>query len=129
MFRKLEKKSANDSNNSTSNPNNGTDKESDCKENDDNNNFNDFGTYWKTFVKICVMLTGELDASDLDYENSKNSREFLLLIFLLTAIILYNFINGLAINDVQVSLSFYNYLIFINSKLKSCSDLGVTRRS
>lgn len=69
------------------------------KNNSSGSGLNDFGDWSTTFLKLTIMLGGEYDASDLAIKN--DTIKLLVLIFVLTAILLYNFINGLAIADVQ----------------------------
>jgi hypothetical protein len=61
--------------------------------------FGSFESLWIGFIKMLVMLTGEFEASDLNFHGW--SGYALLLGFVLTSILIYNFINGLAIADVQ----------------------------
>lgn len=61
--------------------------------------FGTFESLWIGFIKTIIMLTGEYEASDLNFWGW--SGYALLLCFVLTSILIYNFINGLAIADVQ----------------------------
>lgn len=63
--------------------------------------FSAFAHCWTSVVKTTAMLTGEYEAGDLPFNGWWS--ETLLMFFVLTAIILFNLINGLAITDIQVS--------------------------
>nr|XP_022906229.1 transient receptor potential cation channel protein painless-like [Onthophagus taurus] len=73
-----------------------------------NNNNNVTSTFFDdpilTFLKVVVMLIGELDASSLLEEGNLNrtlSQIFFLFFIFFVTIILSNVINGLAISDIQ----------------------------
>ncbi|CRL03901.1 CLUMA_CG017022, isoform A [Clunio marinus] len=52
-------------------------------------------------IKTLVMLTGELDFSDLELHEASNYIIFVLFVFLIT-IVLFNLLNALAVSDTQV---------------------------
>jgi hypothetical protein len=57
---------------------------------------------WTAIVRTFVRMAGEFEASSLKHQYVWLSPTFLLC-FVFTSIIFYNFINGLAIDDIQVS--------------------------
>ncbi len=70
---------------------------------DDNNDFGfyDFDNWWMSILKVTVMLGGEFEATSMDYKKFWFTSVFVFA-FVLSAFMMYNFINGLAINDIQV---------------------------
>lgn len=71
-----------------------------------------------TLIKTTLMFAGEYEASELDYKESQFLTA-LIGLFVLTAIILYNFVNALAISDVQVSINImYYYYNTLQKKLR-----------
>ena len=62
--------------------------------------YNNFYTVGYSIIKSFVMLTGELDASDIQLEGYTYSALFLLFLFIVT-IVLYNLLNALAVSDTQ----------------------------
>jgi hypothetical protein len=54
-----------------------------------------------SFVKTILMFGGEYEATELKYDNDYFTTA-LVGVFILMAIILYNFVNALAISDVQI---------------------------
>ncbi|KAL7016831.1 hypothetical protein ACKWTF_010152 [Chironomus riparius] len=62
--------------------------------------FNNFYTLRSSIIKSFVMLTGELDASDIYLESFTYIGVFMLFLFVVT-IVLYNLLNALAISDTQ----------------------------
>ncbi|GJQ64922.1 putative ion transport protein [Trypoxylus dichotomus] len=65
---------------------------------DDNQPF--FDELGLTVIKTIVMLTGEFDASSINFNTFWNRIIFLLFVFL-NSIVLFNLLNGLAISDIQ----------------------------
>ncbi|XP_017786221.1 PREDICTED: transient receptor potential cation channel protein painless-like [Nicrophorus vespilloides] len=62
----------------------------------------DFKNYWKTLFRTFIMLTGEFNSSDLEFdENPLISRVIFLLFVFCFAIVLLNLVNGLAVSDIQ----------------------------
>lgn len=82
-----------------------------------------FSDLWLTFFKTIVMLTGELDASNLPFspENEKIGQIVIVLFIVFIPIILVNLLNGLAVSDIkQINddaeiIVLMSRLIFINS--------------
>uniref|UniRef100_A0A1A9Z193 Ion transport domain-containing protein n=2 Tax=Glossina pallidipes TaxID=7398 RepID=A0A1A9Z193_GLOPL len=68
--------------------------------NDDNGEFNKFTNPLTALIKTIVMLTGEFDAGDLEFDSLYNYLLFLLFVFFMT-IVLLNLLNGLAVSDTQ----------------------------
>ncbi|EDV57095.1 transient receptor potential cation channel protein painless [Drosophila erecta] len=68
------------------------------KENDD---FNTFTKPIEALIKTIVMLTGEFDAGSIKFTSIYTYLIFLLFVFFMT-IVLFNLLNGLAVNDTQV---------------------------
>ncbi|XP_075166242.1 transient receptor potential cation channel family member painless [Haematobia irritans] len=62
--------------------------------------FNKFSSPLSSLIKTIVMLTGEFDAGDLQFESTYSYLLFLLFVFLMT-IVLFNLLNGLAVSDTQ----------------------------
>lgn len=91
------------------------------KESAKSKNFDDPNSlrhWWNCFLNITIMLAGEHnhDVSKLN-DNQFWFATVFLFFFVLCAIVLYNFINGLAINDIQVCVSFFWNLTFDFPKL------------
>lgn len=63
--------------------------------------FNKFSNPLAALIKTIVMLTGEFDAGDLQFDTLYSYLLFLLFVFLMT-IVLFNLLNGLAVSDTQV---------------------------
>ncbi|GJQ64931.1 pain [Trypoxylus dichotomus] len=59
--------------------------------------FDDLGL---TVIKTIVMLTGEFDASSINFNSFWNRVIFMLFVFMIS-IILFNLLNGLAVSDTQ----------------------------
>ncbi|KAL9915859.1 transient receptor potential cation channel family member painless isoform 1-T7 [Glossina fuscipes fuscipes] len=68
--------------------------------NEDNGEFNKFTNPLTALIKTIVMLTGEFDAGDLEFDSLYNYLLFLLFVFFMT-IVLLNLLNGLAVSDTQ----------------------------
>lgn len=77
--------------------------------NDDNGEFNKFTNPLTALIKTIVMLTGEFDAGDLEFDSLYNYLLFLLFVFFMT-IVLLNLLNGLAVSDTQVNIILNNSL-------------------
>jgi hypothetical protein len=67
---------------------------------------------WTAIVRTFVRMSGEFEASSLKHQYFWLSPTFLLC-FVFTSIIFYNFINGLAIDDIQVSVVLLLSMTFI----------------
>lgn len=65
-------------------------------------NFNNFESIWTSVVKSTRMVTGETEASGLNFDENWNY--FLFLYFMLPAISISYLINALAIVDIKVTL-------------------------
>ncbi|GJQ64926.1 pain [Trypoxylus dichotomus] len=76
---------------------NSTDVEGDKGEDDDQPFFDELGL---TVIKTIVMLTGEFDASSINFNSFWNRLIFLLFVFMIS-IVLFNLLNGLAVSDTQ----------------------------
>jgi hypothetical protein len=63
--------------------------------------FNKFEHPLTSFLKVSVMISGEYEASQISYKRFWFGSVFLF-VFIMNAFMLNNFMNGLAINDVQV---------------------------
>ncbi|XP_069704319.1 transient receptor potential cation channel protein painless-like isoform X1 [Periplaneta americana] len=62
-----------------------------------------FVTPYMSMLKTIVMFTGELEASNLKYDNLPYTSHAIFLLFVfLVAIVLLNLLNGLAVNDTEV---------------------------
>ncbi|XP_039481261.1 transient receptor potential cation channel protein painless [Drosophila santomea] len=68
---------------------------------DDDGDFNTFTKPIEALIKTIVMLTGEFDASSIKFTSIYTYLIFLLFVFFMT-IVLFNLLNGLAVNDTQV---------------------------
>ncbi|XP_073844644.1 transient receptor potential cation channel family member painless [Musca autumnalis] len=66
----------------------------------DDDDFNKFSNPLTAMTKTIVMLTGEFDAGDLQFDSTYSYLLFLLFVFLMT-IVLFNLLNGLAVSDTQ----------------------------
>lgn len=62
--------------------------------------FNKFTNPLTTLTKIIVMLTGEFDAGDIEFDSTYSYMLFLLFVIFMS-IVLFNLLNGLAVNDTQ----------------------------
>ncbi|XP_055859394.1 transient receptor potential cation channel protein painless [Episyrphus balteatus] len=62
--------------------------------------FNKFSNPLTTLIKIIVMLTGEFDAGDIEFDSMYSYFLFLLFVIFMS-IVLFNLLNGLAVNDTQ----------------------------
>lgn len=74
-------------------------------ENEDENkkqdgDFNKFSNPLTTLIKIIVMLTGEFDAGDIEFKSAYSYFLFLFFVIFMS-IVLFNLLNGLAVNDTQ----------------------------
>lgn len=82
-----------------------------------------FSTLWNTFFKLVVMLSGEIDASNLRFsqENVKISQIVVVVCIVFIPIILSNLLNGLAVSDIKEIIDeaeiigLVSKLTFINS--------------
>ena len=54
-----------------------------------------------TFIKTVVMLTGEFDASSINFNSVTSQLTFLAFVFMIT-IVLFNLLNALAVSDTQI---------------------------
>uniref|UniRef100_A0A1I8NX31 Ion transport domain-containing protein n=1 Tax=Stomoxys calcitrans TaxID=35570 RepID=A0A1I8NX31_STOCA len=66
----------------------------------EDDDFNKFSNPLAALIKTIVMLTGEFDAGDLQFDTAYSYLLFLLFVFLMT-IVLFNLLNGLAVSDTQ----------------------------
>ncbi|XP_005178197.1 transient receptor potential cation channel protein painless [Musca domestica] len=66
----------------------------------EDDDFNKFSNPLAAMIKTIVMLTGEFDAGDLQFDTLYSYLLFLLFVFLMT-IVLFNLLNGLAVSDTQ----------------------------
>lgn len=74
--------------------------EDDDDEEKEENAFVDPGV---SLFKTIVMLTGEFDASSINFSNSPYMSRIIFIIFVFTiAIVLINLLNGLAVSDIQL---------------------------
>lgn len=69
---------------------------------EENGDFNKFTNPLAAVIKTIVMLTGEFDAGDIEFDSFYSYLLFLLFV-LLMSIVLFNLLNGLAVSDTQVS--------------------------
>ena len=70
-------------------------------DNDNDSEFSHFRSPLGALAKTIVMLTGEFDAGDLQFDTLFSYWVFLLFVFTMT-IVLFNLLNGLAVSDTQV---------------------------
>lgn len=70
------------------------------KENDDDN-FNNFEYPGVSLLKTVVMLTGEFDASSINFKNNPSSYIIFVMFVFLISTVLFNLLNGLAVSDTQ----------------------------
>jgi hypothetical protein len=66
----------------------------------DKSDFNSFDTIPTSVVKIVTMFSGEFEAKELKMKSDFSY--FLFFAFILSIIVLFNFVNALAISDVQL---------------------------
>lgn len=78
-----------------------------------NGNFNKFSNPLAAIIKTIVMLTGEFDAGDIEFDSFYSYLLFLLYV-LLMSIVLFNLLNGLAVSDTQVNNKSGTTLTFDN---------------
>ncbi|XP_055382228.1 transient receptor potential cation channel protein painless [Condylostylus longicornis] len=69
-------------------------------ENGDEGEFNKFANPFTAIIKTIVMLTGEFDAGDIEFNSFYSYLVFLLFVFFMS-IVLFNLLNGLAVSDTQ----------------------------
>lgn len=68
----------------------------------DGGEFNKFGNPFTAVIKTIVMLTGEFDAGDIEFDTVYSYLIFLMFVVFMS-IVLFNLLNGLAVSDTQVS--------------------------
>ncbi|GJQ64924.1 pain [Trypoxylus dichotomus] len=83
--------------NKNSNFNTNSDVEDETVQEDTQPFFSEVGL---TIIKTIVMLAGEFDASSINFDSFWNRVIFILFVFVIS-IILFNLLNGLAVNDTQ----------------------------
>ncbi|XP_067630712.1 transient receptor potential cation channel protein painless [Eurosta solidaginis] len=62
--------------------------------------FNKFANPFTAVIKTIVMLTGEFDAGDIEFDNLYSYLIFLMFVVFMS-IVLFNLLNGLAVSDTQ----------------------------
>lgn len=82
---------------------------------EEDDDINRFGNVQSAVIKTLVMLTGEFDAASINFDkNIWNYMCFITFLFLISTV-LFNLLNGLAVNDIQVSLFFFMHLVSMSS--------------
>lgn len=105
----------------TTNEKDSSDSASTSKDNE--NGINNFSTIGKAIYKVYLMFTGEMDAADLTYMSTLSYILLASFVFI-GPIVAFNLLNGLAVDDVQVSRNIF-WVWFhnsINSIFSSKSD-------
>lgn len=64
--------------------------------------FNKFGHPGISIIKTVVMLTGEFDASSINFKHNISSYFIFVIFVFLISTVLFNLLNGLAVSDTQV---------------------------
>lgn len=64
--------------------------------------FKRFHTLFVTFIKTIVMMTGEFDASSINFKDNIWSSLIFLIFVLLISTVLFNLLSALAVSDTQV---------------------------
>lgn len=72
----------------------------DAEEGDDE--FNKFVNPGVSIIKTVVMLTGEFDASSINFKHNISSYFIFVIFVFLISTVLFNLLNGLAVSDTQV---------------------------
>lgn len=62
-----------------------------------------FNSPFSSIVKTIVMMTGEFEAASINFDTHQFSYIVFLFFVLFVSTILFNLLNGLAVNDIQVS--------------------------
>lgn len=75
-------------------------------EEEDDDEFNRFGYPGVAIIKTVVMLTGEFDASSINFKNNVWSYFIFVIFVFLISTVLFNLLNGLAVSDTQVRIFF-----------------------
>ena len=83
------------------------------------NEFNKFQNFFYTILKVLIMLTGEFDASDLEIQYWP--RFIFFVIFVFVAVAVFNFMNALAIEEVD-GLKKGAELLILKVKLETIID-------
>lgn len=84
------------------------------RNNDGNDTVNElsFDNFFLSTIKITVMMTGELDSSNIKFSlNPMSYLIFFIFIFFVTTI-LFNLLNGLAVYDIQVNQTCVKFFFF-----------------
>lgn len=93
VFYKIFQNTSNNSSNNQTEPATG---------NNTSTKYDYFVSFERSLFKTVVMFTGELEASSFEYGNFPYMSYVMLIIFIfIVTIVLYNFLNGIAISDIQ----------------------------
>lgn len=71
---------------------------------EEDDEFNKFAHPGVSFIKTVVMLTGEFDASSINFKQNISSYVIFLIFVFLISTVLVNLLNGLAVSDTQVKI-------------------------
>ena len=83
---------------------------------DKDTDLNEFKSNQMTFLKVLIMLTGEFDASNIEIKNLP--RFIFFMVFVFVAVAVFNFMNALAIEEVDGLKKGAEYFI-LKEKLKT----------
>lgn len=74
---------------------------------EDDDEFNKFAHPGVSIIKTVVMLTGEFDASSINFKHNISSYFIFVIFVFLISTVLFNLLNGLAVSDTQVQSNFH----------------------
>lgn len=76
-------------------------------EEEEDDEFNKFAHPGVSLIKTVVMLTGEFDASSINFKQNISSYVIFLIFVFLISTVLVNLLNGLAVSDTQVYKNYW----------------------
>ncbi|KFB45428.1 AGAP013463-PA-like protein [Anopheles sinensis] len=94
------------------NGNGGANRNNNATDPEESNPFNEFGMLSMALLKTTVMMTGEYDTADLRLEQAWEHYVLFGLFLFFVPIVLYNLMNGLAVNDAATCQTKKELIIF-----------------
>lgn len=110
----------------TTNPNTDDDDSDEEYDDDDKDVFKNFQRYDTAFLKIVLMLSGEYTVEPFRLEDIFQIIVFF--VFLLSTFIIFNFITGLTVNDVQELMGEFRYSTIEQKAVKFLKTSSVYRK-